>query len=559
LIIKLVITTILLMSISNWKFNKTNNETFFWQALSESEEILGRSSQDFKSQNGAKYNADLLGRNGKYSKQLIWNFTQNSQKDWKWTAHNSINKEEIAASHKAFDTQADAVKNAVLFGYSGEFAPLSTSGAMNSATKIGAGVATASAFAATSVSSIKANSEAINPGTNHTDIDTKSTHTNQNFSTAPNSAYTPTIEYKDGIFSMYPWLKWLLIGLLLLALIFWLLPLLINKFKGTSTDTKSNTSISVDKPAGLIGALPATNFNLLSTNIQAAGLLDTVNKAGNLTLLAPVNSAFESLSTETLANLKKPENLTQYQSILKNHLFAGNIDLNSLKDGSTIKSLAGYDLPVKIEGTKLFIDGVEVDKTIDGTNNGINVYSVPKLLDIPATPVVQAASVANPPAPTVPVTPLPTPAVVAPVVTYKTGGSLDIANKAGSFKTLLAAVNAAELKDALEADGPITIFAPTDEVFAKIKPTVDDLLKPENKIKLQAFLKNHVAVGRFTFVDFQAGKVVTTLSGQIITLNTGAHAGNGQVVGPKSTSLAPVADIITSNGVVHTLTDSVIL
>jgi transforming growth factor-beta-induced protein len=522
------------MSISSWKFNTTNNDTFFWQALSETGEILGRSSQDFKSQSGARYNADLVGRNGEFSKQLIWDFTQDSQNDWSWKAHNLINKENVATAHKTFDTKSDAIKNAMLFGYDGELVSSVSSGYSGN---------NAHSFAATEPVTVHATT-VTSEATSYTNSD--STHTNQNFTGSS------TVQTKDNTnkgFGIWSWLKWLILALLLIALLWWLVPWLLNQFKG-NTNTTTSTSVTtpvVNKPTGLLAALPSTNYNLLTSNIQSAGLLEVVNKSAPVTLLAPTNSAFEALSPDALANLKKPENLSKYQDVLKNHLFAGNIDLSTLKDGSTIKSLAGYDLPVKIDMGKLYIAGVEVDKGVDGNANGVSVYSVPKLLEIPTT--TTPASVTT--------TTTTTPAVST--ISYKAGNSLDAANKAGNFKTLLAAVNAAGLKDTLEGDGPFTIFAPNDEVFAKIKPTVDDLLKPENKTKLQAFLKNHVAAGKYTSADFIANKTVTTLGGQTVTLNATGPNNTGKIVSTKSTSSAPTPDIITTNGVVHVLTDNVIL
>ena len=74
---------------------------------------------------------------------------------------------------------------------------------------------------------------------------------------------------------------------------------------------------------------------------------------------------------------------------------------------------------------------------------------------------------------------------------------VDTAVDAGSFKTLAAALGAASLVDTLKGEGPFTVFAPTDEAFAKLpKGTVDDLLKPENKEKLAGILTYHVVSGK---------------------------------------------------------------
>src|SRR4029434_5129851 len=96
---------------------------------------------------------------------------------------------------------------------------------------------------------------------------------------------------------------------------------------------------------------------------------------------------------------------------------------------------------------------------------------------------------------------------------------VDIAASAGSFKTLVAAVQAAGLVDALKGQGPLTVFAPTDDAFKKLPAgTVENLLKPENKDKLIAVLSYHVVPGRVT-----AGEVVhldsdQTINGRSLTI-----------------------------------------
>ena len=87
---------------------------------------------------------------------------------------------------------------------------------------------------------------------------------------------------------------------------------------------------------------------------------------------------------------------------------------------------------------------------------------------------------------------------------------------AAKFKTLVAAVKAADLVDTLKGSGPFTVFAPTDEAFAKLpKGTVEELLKPENKDKLKAILTYHVVSGKVMATDVVKldGKEVKTVQG----------------------------------------------
>lgn len=130
---------------------------------------------------------------------------------------------------------------------------------------------------------------------------------------------------------------------------------------------------------------------------------------------------------------------------------------------------------------------------------------------------------------------------------------VDTAVGAGSFKTLAAALQAADLVDTLKGEGPFTVFAPTDEAFAKLPAgTVDDLLKPENKAKLQSILTYHVVAGRVGSSEVAALSTAKTVQGGELTIS--ATAGNVMVNEAKVVK----ADIDCSNGVIHVI-DSVLL
>ena len=130
---------------------------------------------------------------------------------------------------------------------------------------------------------------------------------------------------------------------------------------------------------------------------------------------------------------------------------------------------------------------------------------------------------------------------------------VDTAVKAGSFNTLVAAVKAAGLVDTLKSAGPFTVFAPTDEAFAKLpKGTVEDLLKPENKAKLTSILTYHVVPGKIMSKDI-AGKALKAKSVQGAEISVDAT--KGVMV---DTAKVVTADIETSNGVIHVI-DTVII
>ena len=130
---------------------------------------------------------------------------------------------------------------------------------------------------------------------------------------------------------------------------------------------------------------------------------------------------------------------------------------------------------------------------------------------------------------------------------------VDTAVEAGSFKTLAAALKAADLIETLKGKGPFTVFAPTDEAFAKLpKGTVEELLKPENKAKLAGILTYHVVAGKVEAKDavkLKSAKTVNGASFKISASDAGVMVDKAKVV---------KTDIQCSNGVIHVI-DSVIM
>ena len=130
---------------------------------------------------------------------------------------------------------------------------------------------------------------------------------------------------------------------------------------------------------------------------------------------------------------------------------------------------------------------------------------------------------------------------------------VDTAVSAGQFETLAAALNAAGLIDTLKGDGPFTVFAPTDEAFAKLpEGTVENLLKPENRDQLIAVLTYHVVAGKVEAADVVKLDQATTVNGADVTItvaDSGVQVDNANVI---------ATDIGASNGVIHVI-DAVIL
>ena len=130
---------------------------------------------------------------------------------------------------------------------------------------------------------------------------------------------------------------------------------------------------------------------------------------------------------------------------------------------------------------------------------------------------------------------------------------VETASSSGSFNTLVAAVKAAGLSDTLQGDGPFTVFAPTDEAFAKLPAgTVENLLLPENKDQLVAILTYHVVAGKVTSAQVVKLNSATTVNGQDVQISVK----NGMVTVDGATVAA--VDVMASNGVIHVI-DEVIL
>jgi uncharacterized surface protein with fasciclin (FAS1) repeats len=134
----------------------------------------------------------------------------------------------------------------------------------------------------------------------------------------------------------------------------------------------------------------------------------------------------------------------------------------------------------------------------------------------------------------------------------KTGDIVSVAVASGKFKTLAAALKAAGLVETLQGTGPFTVFAPTDEAFAKLpKGTLDELLMPENKKKLAGILTYHVLAGKVMAADVKTTEA-KTVNGQKLKL----VVMDGKVTVNKAKVI--IADVAASNGVIHAI-DTVLM
>lgn len=149
------------------------------------------------------------------------------------------------------------------------------------------------------------------------------------------------------------------------------------------------------------------------------------------------------------------------------------------------------------------------------------------------------------------------PATTAPATTAASAALKDIVDTAvaaGDFKTLAAALKAADLVDTLKGKGPFTVFAPTDAAFAALPAgTLDSLLKPENKAKLQEILKYHVVAGDVKAADVVKLTKADTVAGKPVTIKV-----DGSTVMLNDKVKVIKTDIKTSNGTIHVI-DAVLI
>lgn len=263
-------------------------------------------------------------------------------------------------------------------------------------------------------------------------------------------------------------------------------------------------------------AVAAGSFKTLATALAKADLVDALKGAGPFTVFAPTDEAFAKLPKGTLENLLKPENKGRLSAILTYHVVAGRVPAEKAMKLTNAKTLNGQQVDLVAQGGNLTIDGAKVVKTDIECSNGIihvidNVI-LPSDKDIVAT-----------------------------------------AKAAGTFKTLIAALTTAELATVLQGDGPFTVFAPTDEAFAKLpQGTVDSLLKTENREKLVSILKLHVASGRAYASDALAAEKIPSLQKEVVRVRMvdGKPRAND--------ALIVKTDIDASNGVVHVI-DTVLM
>ena len=260
-------------------------------------------------------------------------------------------------------------------------------------------------------------------------------------------------------------------------------------------------------------------FTTLAAALQAAGLVETLKGEGPFTVFAPTDDAFAKLPAGTLDELLKPENKQKLTDILLYHVVASKAMAADVIGLDAVTALLGKDVAIKQDMGKVYANDAQIIITDIETSNGVI-----HVIDAVLLPPAEEAAIEK----------------------------LDIVDTAvadGRFTTLAAALKAASLVETLKGEGPFTVFAPTDDAFAKLPAgTLDSLLLPENKQKLSDILLYHVVGGKVMASDVVNLKSAPTVLGKDVTVKV--DYGN---VFLNDTIQVIITDIETSNGVIHVI------
>ena len=262
-------------------------------------------------------------------------------------------------------------------------------------------------------------------------------------------------------------------------------------------------------------------FETLVAALQAADLVETLEGPGPFTVFAPTDDAFAKLPEGTVEALLG--DIPALTAILLYHVVPGNVtatDVAALESATTVQ---GGTVAISVEGDTVRINDAQVViadiEAANGTIHVIDTVLIPPVEE--AEPEPQAATI------------------------------VEIAVNDGRFETLVAALQAADLVETLEGPGPFTVFAPTDDAFAKLpEGTVEALLG--DIPALTAILLYHVVPGNVTATDVAALESATTVQGGTVAISV-----EGDTVRINDAQVV-IADIEAANGTIHVI-DTVLI
>lgn len=259
-----------------------------------------------------------------------------------------------------------------------------------------------------------------------------------------------------------------------------------------------------------------SNLSTLVAAVTAGDLGAALSDTNaSLTVFAPTNAAFADIQS-TVDTLLQSENKAQLQNVLQYHVVSSKVLSSDLVDGQVVTTLAGETLKVRIINGEVYINNSKVVSADVMASNGV-VHVIDSVLVPGSFENIVGTAVATP-----------------------------------DLSTLVAAVTAGELAAALsDPTSNLTVFAPTNAAFAGIQSTVDTLLQPENLSQLQNVLLYHVVASEAFSSELTNGQVIETLNGQTLTVSI--ENGEVYIVANNSRARVIMADVKTSNGVVHVI------
>jgi transforming growth factor-beta-induced protein len=267
--------------------------------------------------------------------------------------------------------------------------------------------------------------------------------------------------------------------------------------------------MAMDDDIGTIVAVAenAGSFSTLLTALDVAGLTSALEADGPFTVFAPTDEAFAAISPETLTGLLADTELLT--AVLTYHVVPGAFTANDVIGLSSAPTLNGKAVSISVEGGSVKVDNATVTATDIRASNGI-IHVIDR--------VILPESIED---------------------------IIQVAQGAGIFNTLLAAVEAAGLTEVLKGDGPFTVFAPTDEAFAAVDPAALAALLADPEA-LAAVLTYHVVPGDLQAADVLATSALTTVNGAQATISI-----DGDGLPRIDDAIITATDIDAKNGTIH--------
>jgi uncharacterized surface protein with fasciclin (FAS1) repeats len=302
-----------------------------------------------------------------------------------------------------------------------------------------------------------------------------------------------------------------------------------------ATEAATAEAMATEMPAEEMAAMDivdtavgAGTFTTLVAAVEAAGLVDTLKGEGPFTVFAPTDDAFAALPEGAVeALLADPEALAQ---VLLYHVVPGAVMAANVTDGLEAATAQGGSVKFAVADGAVKINEANVVATDIVASNGV-IHVIDAVI-LPPAPAAEAASEET-------------------VSAASAGTIVDIAVANPDFSTLVTAVTEAGLVEVLAGEGPFTVFAPTNEAFAKIDPAQLEAILADKEL-LTAILTYHVVPGAVMAADVTDGLEATTVQGGIVTFavsDTGVMINEANIV---------ATDIAASNGVIHVI-DTVIV